>query len=545
MVLVMARPTSRPNSSFYQFRKRVSADVLERARGQRVTIIFPSDEIGGPDLTTSVTIGPELKFSLQTRDPAVAKTRTGLAIAQLEKLFDNIRSGPQPLGHKQRLALAGMLRQEMIADFEDNPGDPENWDLMRDLSLDAMEDLRQLERTLGGTVDYLLSRQAITTDAESRKLLIRDAAGAMASAAVKLRDYAKGDYRPDEFAQRFPKWAEAPNLSKPQPAGRSVLTFDDLFERWRREREPSASTVTTWVSYVRALKKHLGHNDPHRVTKTDILAWKDKLIEAGYALKGIRDGQLAAIRTIYGYGVDNDLLSANPAYGVKIQIKKRAGSRKLPYTDQEVARILELADKERKPELRWLPWLMATSGARVGEIAQLWGGRVKRLEGAYVMQIAPAEDGGSLKNEGSERTVPIHPAILERGFLDFVLTKGEGPLFYGGRKKAAAPAPGKRHASKGPTNRLAAWVREQGFTDERKSPTHAFRHWFKTACQKAGIQDSVADAIQGHSGNRGEADGYRHTGIQVMAEAVTRIKVPLASANEPHDEVISSSENTI
>ena len=257
------------------------------------------------------------------------------------------------------------------------------------------------------------------------------------------------------------------------------------------------------------------------------------------------DGQLAAIRTLYAYGVDNDLLSANPALGIKIQVKKRAGTRRLPYTDEEVARLLELADQQRKPELRWLPWLMAMSGARVGEVAQLWGGRIKRLDGFYVMQIAPAEDGGSLKNEGSERTVPIHPAILERGFLDFVLSKGEGPLFYGGRKTSMAAAPGKRHASKGPTNRLAAWVREQGFSDERKSPTHAFRHWFKTACQKAGIQDSIADAIQGHSGNRGEADGYRHTGVQVMADAIARIKVPSTSVAAPDVEVIPSLEDAM
>jgi integrase len=341
---------------------------------------------------------------------------------------------------------------------------------------------------------------------------------------------ADGDYGPDKFSERFPKWAGV-TRHKQASAAPPALTFDDLFERWRLERKPSASTVTTWLSYVRALKKQLGHNDPHRVTKSDLLAWKDALITAGYALKGIRDGQLASVRTLYAYAVDNDLLTANPAQGIKIQIKRRAGSGKQPYTDQEVARILELADKERKPELRWLPWLMAMSGARVGEVAQLWGSRITNLEGIYVMQIAPAEDGGSLKNEGSERTVPIHPAILERGFLDFVLAKGEGPLFYGGgRKRSSSRTPGQRHTSKGPTNRLAGWVRKQGFTDGRKSPTHAFRHWFKTACQKAGVQDSVADAIQGHSGNRGEADGYRHTGIRVMADAIARIRVPCAQA---------------
>jgi integrase len=77
---------------------------------------------------------------------------------------------------------------------------------------------------------------------------------------------------------------------------------------------------------------------------------------------------------------------------------------------------------------------------------------------------------------------------------------------------------------------LAEWIRANGFTDKRKAPNHAFRHWFKSACQRAGVLDSVADAIQGHSGIRGEADGYRHSGVAVMAEAIAKIQVPAVDA---------------
>jgi integrase len=143
------------------------------------------------------------------------------------------------------------------------------------------------------------------------------------------------------------------------------------------------------------------------------------------------------------------------------------------------------------------------------------------------MKIAPAEDGGSLKNEGSERQVPIHPAILQRGFLEFARSKGKGPLFYRGARKGKARSAGRRHASKGVANHLGAWIRESGFREKRKAPNHALRHWFKTACQKAGVLDSVADAIQGHSGRRGEADGYRHGGVEIMADAIRRINVPV------------------
>jgi hypothetical protein len=42
-----------------------------------------------------------------------------------------------------------------------------------------------------------------------------------------------------------------------------------------------------------------------------------------------------------------------------------------------------------------------------------------------------------------------------------------------------------------------------------------------------GLQDSLVDLIQGHRGNRGEADRYRHADLKVMLEAISRLKPPL------------------
>jgi integrase len=149
------------------------------------------------------------------------------------------------------------------------------------------------------------------------------------------------------------------------------------------------------------------------VTKANLVAWKDALIAAGNSPKGIRDGQLAAAKALFTYAVENDWLPANPVHGIKLRVKGKAGSKMLPYTDDEVARLLALADKATKPARYWLPWLAALSGARIGEVAQLWGSSIVRVGGVDVMQIAAAADGGSLKNEVSERQVPIHPALIE------------------------------------------------------------------------------------------------------------------------------------
>lgn len=538
MVLCMTRPTSRPGSKFKLFRKRVPADVQRVAQGRPVSIRFES---GGDDpITVTATLGREVKFSLRTSDPSVAKQRTATAIAQLEALYAALRVGPRPLTRRQRIALAGDLYKLLQEVFFDDPADAKWWDIVQEFTRAALDgkllDLRisaagvpdaALERYVGPFVDAVLNARSLVPNRESRAQLLRESAKALIQVAGTLQRNAHGDYRPDLEAERFPKWADVAPTSVPRAVGGPSLSFDAMFEKWCQERKPSASTITTWKGHVRALAKHLGHDDPRRVTKGDLVAWKDALVAADYDRKSIKNGQLAAVRAIFKYAVDNGLVNGNPAQDVTVRVPKGGSARMLPYTDEEVARLLSFADKEDNPQRKWLPWLLALTGARVGEVAQLWGKRVKEVDGIKVIEIAPAEDGGSLKNEGSARLVPLHPALIERGFFQFVRERGQGPLFYRGTKKANPGAAASRHASKGVANHLADWVRKKGFTDPRKAPNHALRHWFKTACVKAEVLESVADAIQGHKGKRGVADAYRHFDIELLASAVNRLKVPI------------------
>ena len=131
MVLRMARPTRRSGSSHSYFRRRVPSDVLRLARGQRITFTFPGDQVGENEITVTATIGPEVKVSLVTRDPALSKQRHGLATAHFERLCAAIRNGPQPLLQKQRVALAGIVYNELTQALEDAPGEPELWRLVK------------------------------------------------------------------------------------------------------------------------------------------------------------------------------------------------------------------------------------------------------------------------------------------------------------------------------------------------------------------------------------------------------------------------------
>lgn len=560
MLLRMPSPSRRSETSVLWFRKRVPTDILTRARGYPVVISFPA--VGSePSHVVTATIGREVNFSLRTRSPSVAKARTGLAEAHLQKLWEALRNGPRPLTHRQRVALSGEVYNLFAQRFEEDPGSPDQWaavkafnratregriDAPPPLSADNVavnlraaspwrpdltsavnslpaEEARKahaMEHRFGFLTDWVLALHGILTDRDSRQKLLEEVDRAATDAAWRLKRNASGDYRPDPNAERFPKWEGTTNTSNVTDS-LAPLTFDSLFERWQREVRPAASTVTTFRGQLNQFRKHLGHNEPRRVRRADVIAWKDSLVERG--IKRINDGPLGTLNALFNFAVRDGLMESNPAAGIRVAQRVRAGERMQPYEDEEVARILALADKETHPARRWLPWLMALSGARVGELAQLWGERIVVSDGVPVMKIAPAKDGGSLKNAGSERDVPIHPALVKRGFLKFVKQRGNGPLFYrGGQRRGTG-----RHASKGVANHLADWIRSKGFTDKRKAPNHAFRHWFKTTCLNIGIQDSVADAIQGHVGRRGEADGYRHVTLAMKARAIKRIPVPL------------------
>lgn len=301
------------------------------------------------------------------------------------------------------------------------------------------------------------------------------------------------------------------------------LSLDELFALWQREARPSASTLSTWGGHSQNLKNFLGVKayDLASVTQQDMVRWKDRLVQDGKAASTISRSYFGFARAMFRFAVMNRRLLADPSEGIKVAGKAKAGTRMLPYTNDEMSRLLRHAETAQTAVKHWLLPLAAATGARIGELAQLHGAQIGTLDGMAVVHIKPAADGGSIKNVMSERTVPLHKALLIAGFFDFVAERGNGPLFY----DRTSGDPTRKHASKSVTNRLAAWVRDLGFRDPRKAPNHAIRHWFKTECARLKIEDSIVDAIQGHY-DATSASAYRHISVEMMSEAINRLQFP-------------------
>lgn len=319
-----------------------------------------------------------------------------------------------------------------------------------------------------------------------------------------------------------------PDLLAHAPA----LTFAGLFAAWREAHLATGGAPTTppyWEVLVERFAGFLGHDRPGDVTPQDLRAYRDHLLRTGRKLRTARHADFAALRALFQFAVENQLVAANPTAGIKFRQDRLAGADGMRAFSMEEARaILAAADREAIPARRWIPWLTALTGSRVAAVANLRRQDVVEVEGIWCLKIS--REAGPIKTAASERLVPLHPAILKRGFLSFVRSCPQERLFV----RPLEAGEGAYHPGRSTVRRLTEWVHGLGLDigrSARKDPNHAWRHWFKEQAFIVGIPEKIADAIVGHSqattGRR-----YGQVSIRTMARELKRIPDPLGSCSK-------------
>lgn len=241
---------------------------------------------------------------------------------------------------------------------------------------------------------------------------------------------------------------------------------------------------------VESLRKHLGHNDASRITKANLIEWRDKLLRQ-FSPSTVKSGYVAPIAATLKRAHEQDQLPANAAATVKVRLAKKSNGREQGFTTAEATVILQACHAETNPLRRFLPFLAAFSGARIGELGQLRKEDF-RLEGdTYVMRITPL--AGTVKNR-QYRDVPLHAQVAEIGFLDFLAAAPAGPLFHKADAEDAVAA-----AKTAVESNLSRWLRDSGMVPEGVAPHHGWRHRMKTQAGELGLDMRVIDAIQGHA----------------------------------------------
>lgn len=531
MALAMVRPTKHPKTGVYRVRKAVPEPLREAALA-----LFGTSR--------------ELIVSLKTKDPAQAAAAAPRALQELEKRFEAIRahaagSPPQRMPDRLVQALAGDFYRQELARWGDDPTKAGDWDYAQRLLLDEA-DWVPVEN---GEPDELEYAPVVLPEDRERVISMIASAGHLPNPenierlgkavfmaryqfAEAMKRRVGGDWRPDETIAKYPTLPTLEREPKPE------VTFDSLLRSWAQDRglsvdaRPVQRAVYDRQRTLARLAEFLGHSDASKVTKADAVRWKESMHGDGLQIPTIRN-DFSEMSAIWKHAIREGRLpeGSNPFAGVAPPKPKAKRQTRRPFTGEEAAEILGAARSQRG-FLRWLPWVLCLTGARLAEICQSVKEDVIEIDGIPVLRIhgnaADDEDGvRSVKNPSSERDVPIHPALIAEGFLDYV--KGlpaRSPLFPDVR-------PGKQFKSRASKagQKMSRWVRgDLGIADERVSPAHSWRHWFIDACRRAQLHPEVRSSLTGHSAKLDESAGYgvgMGSMTRILADAIAKVEPPI------------------
>jgi integrase len=495
----------------------------------------------------------EIKFTLGTKDLKEARLRYPDAAARANEILQRAAGGQRHLSHREVLALAGEWYRRELMRREDEPGRAEDleagaWALEDLFERSLTEAYRRYEyqRSQGvqceeprrkfkskkflpavkRDVDELLRAEGLSLDTDSYERLAEHIFYNEIRLLHALMNRAGGDYSPDAWLDKIPRWQSPAEQVGAVPAGkgpnagpRRGTPWSSLLDAWAAEPGRRERTIYEWRRVIGRLAKHLGHDDAERVSKADLIAWKDALVASGKGAKTVKN-HIDVVRALYNSALVNERLQRkdNPAEGIRVGGRQDRAERRLPFTDEEAALILQAARGEEGVK-RWVPWLLAFTGARLDEVCQAYTSDIRQDQGTWYLDINQ-ERGKKLKNPGSARRVPLHQAILREGFLKYVKSLHEGRLFPD-LKPDRFGSPGGTA-----TKQLGRWIRSLGITDRRKVPNHSWRHRFKDLCRDAGIEKAMTEALMGHA-SRDVGDRYGSGySLKTLAQVIEKIPVP-------------------
>jgi len=219
---------------------------------------------------------------------------------------------------------------------------------------------------------------------------------------------------------------------------------------------------------------------------------------------------LSCISALFRWALKNKYIAENPFQGMRVEVDKKQIKR-LNFTDGEVRIILDgisriNTDKALGKTRYWGSLLYIYTGARLNEIASLTPDDILKDDKSDIWYLSINEDGEnkSIKTKAGKRLVPIHPRLIELGFLNYVDHAREviskRPLTNNGEQMRLLYNLTYREGTWG--KKLGRWFNDTFLPNlELKTKLHvlhSLRHSFITNLNDAGVSPVEIATLAGH-----------------------------------------------
>lgn len=313
--------------------------------------------------------------------------------------------------------------------------------------------------------------------------------------------------------------------------------IDKFIEDYSRTGKANTNSLKEYESYCKLFQRIVGDRPVHTLTRDDIRTYDDTLKRLPPHINkrkefreksipeilemGVKETlgtaaiekQFIVVKALFAWMVREEVIEKNISEGLlkPPQDKRRANEKRKAFDTEDLTKLVEgLLEASAqgilsgRPERFWVPIIGLYSGARLNEICQLHTGDIVQDDGVWCFRIDEAEDEEGnetkrTKNTASRRTVPIHHALIDLGFLDYhqKAVKAGQPRLWMNLKKGA------RGYDKNFSNWFRGTTNSKGFlrayvTEDAQKNFHSFRHTFINALKQLEVPESFITELVGH-----------------------------------------------
>lgn len=229
---------------------------------------------------------------------------------------------------------------------------------------------------------------------------------------------------------------------------------------------------------------------------------------------------LSRFTSLMSHCIKEGKLTVNPSEGLMLKQKRRPDEERKAYSCDDLKMLMDnLPQEEDKPERYWIPLIAMYSGLRLDEICQLYTEDVKELDGVWCFDVNDSQDK-KLKTLSSKRIVPVHPHLINLGFLQYVQKgrAGKKPRLWMNLQRRAADGYGSAYGKV-----FQRFNRKHVTTDPLKT-FHSLRHLFADTLKQLGEQATMISELLGHANESITTGRYgKRYRPEVLLEVVNKV----------------------